>query len=239
MYLVNHCAYPFTDVTFSKSRDAGVTWTEAVRVHDDPIDSGAWQWFGMMSVAPNGRIDVVWNDTRNHLDAPNANLSELYYAFSTDAGETWSPNVQVSPVFDSQIGYPYGSPKLGDYYHMVSDNLGVNVAYAATFNGEQDVYFLRIGAWDCNGNQVRDEDDIAATRSRDCNGNAVPDECEYRGDADGDGLTTLADFTTFVGDLVGPTASPARPCAELSDADHDGDVDLHDFYLLEHVFAGR
>ncbi|MEK6799038.1 MAG: hypothetical protein AABZ12_08750 [Planctomycetota bacterium] len=31
---------------------------------------------------------------------------------------------------------------------------------------------------------------------------------------------------------------PARPCAELSDADHDGDVDLHDFYLLEHVFVG-
>ena len=34
---------------------------------------------------------------------------------------------------------------MGDYFHMVSDDLGANLAYAATFNGEQDVYFARIG----------------------------------------------------------------------------------------------
>jgi hypothetical protein len=32
----------------------------------------------------------------------------------------------------------------GDYYHPVSDETGVDVAYAATFNGEQDIYYLRI-----------------------------------------------------------------------------------------------
>ena len=31
--------------------------------------------------------------------------------------------------------------KLGDYYDMKSDNGGADVAYAATFNGEQDVYY--------------------------------------------------------------------------------------------------
>jgi uncharacterized repeat protein (TIGR01451 family) len=34
---------------------------------------------------------------------------------------------------------------MGDYFHMVSDEFGANLAYAATFNGEQDVYFARIG----------------------------------------------------------------------------------------------
>jgi hypothetical protein len=62
---------------------------------------------------------------------------------------------------------------------MRSDNLGANIAYAATFNGEQDIYFLRIGPWDCNGNEVPDETDISAGPSLDCNANEVPDECEY------------------------------------------------------------
>ena len=71
------------DVWFVRSNDGGVTWSEVVRVNDDPVTSGAYQWFAMMSVASNGRIDAVWNDTRN---SGQANLSELYYSFSTDAG---------------------------------------------------------------------------------------------------------------------------------------------------------
>ena len=62
------------DVAFVRSTDDGETWSEKVRVNDDPEGNGAWQWFGMMSVAPNGRIDAVWNDTRNYLDAPDGNL---------------------------------------------------------------------------------------------------------------------------------------------------------------------
>ncbi len=123
---------------------------------------------------------------------------------------------------------------------MLSDNLGVNVAYAATFNGEQDVYFLRIGPWDCNGNQIDDAEDIANEASLDCNGNGVPDECEYRADFDGDGLTTFNDFATFLGDMIGPLPDgrgSEKNCAALSDVDHDSDVDLKDFYMLQQVFV--
>jgi len=187
----------------------------------------------MMSVARNGRIDAVWNDTRN---TGAVNLSELYYAYSTDAGSTWSTNVPLSQVFDSHVGWPQQA-KIGDYYHMVSDNLGVNVAYAATFNGEQDVYFLRIGPWDCNGNDIDDALDISELRSRDCNANGVPDECEYRADFNGDGLTTLTDFAAFQKALTGPGVSLPADCTRLLDPDHDADIDLHDFYLLTHVFV--
>jgi hypothetical protein len=168
------------DVRFARSIDGGETWGPSVRVNDDPPSNDRYHWFGMMSVAPNGRIDAVWNDTRNGGGA--SNLCELFYSYSLDAGDTWSPNVPVSPMFDSWVGWPRSDNKIGDYYHMVSDNLGVNVAYAATFNGEQDVYFLRIGPWDCNGNEVDDAQDIASAASSDCNGNDVPDVCEYRVD---------------------------------------------------------
>jgi hypothetical protein len=162
------------DIMFTRSTDGGSSWSTPLRVNDDPPDSGAYQWFGTLSVAPHGRIDVVWNDTRNTADA---HWSELYYSYSTDGGASFSPNVALTPAFDSHVGFPQQA-KIGDYYHMVSDELGVSLAYAATFNGEEDVYFLRIGDWDCNGNGLPDSEDIAAGTSNDCNGNGVPDECE-------------------------------------------------------------
>ncbi len=126
------------DVHLVRSVDGGATWGAPVRVNDDAGD--AWQWFGTLSVAPNGRLDAVWADSRAD---PGGFDSELTYASSTDGGVTWSANVAVSPPFDPHLGWPQQN-KLGDYYDMVSENDLVHVAWAATFNGEQDVYYLRL-----------------------------------------------------------------------------------------------
>jgi len=126
------------EVMFTSSTDGGVTWSPPVRVNDDP-GSNAWQWFGTMSVAPDGRIDVVWLDTRDADDY----TSSLYYSYSTDAGVTWSENTRLSESFDPHVGWPQ-QEKMGDYFHMISDLSGANLAWAATFNGEQDVYYSRI-----------------------------------------------------------------------------------------------
>ena len=173
------------DIHFVRSTDRGLTWSAPVRVNDDPAGNLAWQWFGTMSVAPNGRIDVIWNDTRNAAGNPNPASSELFYSFSTDRGLTWSPNVAVSPAFQQGLGYPQ-QDKLGDYYHMISDRLGAHVAYAATHNGEEDVWYLRIGDYDCNGNGIADASDIASATSPDCNTNGIPDECEIAAGASRD-----------------------------------------------------
>jgi hypothetical protein len=162
------------DVMFSRSTDGGLTWSAAVRVNDDGPLTNAWQWFGTMSVAPNGRIDVIWNDTRT---SGLESWSELYYSSSLDEGRTWSPNQPVSPMFNSFLGWPQQN-KIGDYYDMISDAFGANVAYAATFNDEHDVYYLRIGDLDCNDNGVPDVDDLAEGTSLDCNENQLPDECD-------------------------------------------------------------
>jgi hypothetical protein len=128
------------DIHFIRSTDGGQTWSFPVVINDDDPTARNWQWFATMSVAPNGRIDVVWNDTR---DAGTATVSALYYSFSVNGGVTWSANQRISPTFNSQLGWPQ-QEKLGDYYDMVSENDVVHIAWAATFNQEQDVYYTRI-----------------------------------------------------------------------------------------------
>ncbi len=128
------------DVMFARSTDGGDSWDDPIRINDD-LSNDNYQWFGTMSVAPNGRIDVVWLDTR---DAPsNSHNSSLYYSYSYDQGETWTTNIRLSEEFNPHLGYP-DQQKMGDYYHMVSGNDTVHLAWAATFNGEEDVYYGRI-----------------------------------------------------------------------------------------------
>ena len=127
------------DVMFAKSTDGGVTFQPPVRINTDS-GTNAYQWFGTMSVAPNGRIDVIWLDTR---DASNGIDSVLYYSFSEDEGETWSENTSLSEPFNPSIGYPQ-QQKMGDYFHMVSDNEYAHLAWSNTLNGGEDVYYTRI-----------------------------------------------------------------------------------------------
>ncbi|WP_432410550.1 T9SS type A sorting domain-containing protein [Rasiella sp. SM2506] len=128
------------DVMFSKSTDGGDTYSKGFRINNDSTNT-AYQWFGTLSVAPNGRIDIAWLDTRNA--SPNEFTSVLYYAFSEDQGESWSSNIPISEPFNPNIGYPQ-QEKLGDYFDMVSDNDYAHLAWANTFTGGQDVYYTRI-----------------------------------------------------------------------------------------------
>jgi hypothetical protein len=136
-----------TDVMFARSTNGGASFSAPQRINDDPVDPNKWHWFGTLAVAPNGRIDVVWLDSRN---AANNLDSQLFYSWSTDGGGTFSPNVAVSNSFNPLEGWPVQN-KIGDYITIVSDNTGGDVAYPATFNfnpgtgqHEQDVYYVRV-----------------------------------------------------------------------------------------------
>ena len=136
-----------SDVMFARSTDRGLTFSAPHRINDDPVNQNKWHWFGTLAVAPNGRIDSVWLDTRN---AVNNTDSQLFYSYSADGGVTWSANVAVSNSFNPHEGWPV-QQKIGDYLTIVSDETGGNVAYSATFNfnpttnqHEQDVYYVRV-----------------------------------------------------------------------------------------------
>lgn len=128
------------NVMIARSTNGGVTFGDVRRINDNPANQGSYHWFGTVSVAPNGRIDAIWNDTRM---SPSNTRSALFYSYSLDGGLTWAPNMQVGPDFDHRLGYP-NQNKMGDYIDMESDDAGADAAYAATYNGEQDVYHVRL-----------------------------------------------------------------------------------------------
>jgi hypothetical protein len=130
-----------SNVMFSRSTNNGASWSPPFRINDDSANANVYHWFGTLSVAPDGRIDACWNDTRN--SGPTNNLSELFYSYSRDGGITWATNTAISPPFDPTLGYPV-QEKIGDYIGMVSLDSGVFIAYTATFNGEEDIWFARV-----------------------------------------------------------------------------------------------
>ena len=211
------------DVMFSRSVDGGQTWSAALKVNDDAPTTNAWQWFATMSVSPDGRIDIVYNDTR---DSQSVTASRLYYTSSNNGGVSFAPSQPVTQAFNSLVGFPQQN-KIGDYYDMTSDRVGAHVAMAATFNGEQDVWYIRIGDYDCNNNGVPDATDIALGTSKDCNNNGIPDECERRcpGDANSDNTVNFADLALVLANFG--TSAPITQCLP-GDVTGDGQVSFAD-----------
>lgn len=75
------------------STDGGRTWSEERKVTDDRDADMFSQLYPNVSVAPNGRLDVVWWDTR---DDPGTRSNDMYYAYSEDDGRTWSANRRIT-----------------------------------------------------------------------------------------------------------------------------------------------
>jgi hypothetical protein len=193
-----------------------------------------------LSVAPGGRIDVSYNAS---FESGQVGVNRTYYTCSTDEGATWSAPVALTPAWNSPaIG------KIGDYYDQESDDVGLSLAIAATMNGDHDIYFVRVGDWDCNRNGIPDAQDLIAGTARDCDRDGVPDECEIAAGAEpdlnhngipdgcecyadctGDGRLTVPDFECFRTRFV--AADPYADC------NADGSLTVADFGCFQTKFV--
>ena len=198
-----------SDVMFARSTNGGLSFSAPRRINDDPVNHAKWHWFGTLSVAPNGRIDVVWLDSRN---AANNVNSQLFCSSSVDGGNTWSANTAISNSFNPFLGYP-NQQKLGDYITVVSDNGGANVAYAATFNGEEDVYYVRIGRKGWN-----------LVTTADFNNNGTPDYVLSNANTRQTAIWYLNN-NVYVSGAFGPTLSPGWELRTAADFNRDSHPD--------------
>ena len=89
------------DIVVQRSTDGGVTWTSPLAIDDDPPEMHATGFYPQLNVAPNGRVDVAWQDDRDTSDFH----FNVRYTYSTDGGATWAPNVKVN---DAPVNFNYG-----------------------------------------------------------------------------------------------------------------------------------
>jgi hypothetical protein len=107
------------DIYVRYSNDEGSTWSAPVKVNDDNTRNS--HFLPKISLDPTtGNLAVVWYDCRNDLGAGGAgdtdgvpnDDAQFWGAFSTDGGQTFTTNIQISAgtsnSHDSGNGIDYG-----------------------------------------------------------------------------------------------------------------------------------
>lgn len=90
------------DIYYARSVDGGQTFSPPRRLTDDDQRRKLSQFNPNLSIAPNGRLDVVWWDFR---DGAGEYANDVYYTYSSDQGLTWSPNYRVTDrSIDRKVG---------------------------------------------------------------------------------------------------------------------------------------
>jgi len=119
-----------TDIWLTKSTDQGNSWSEPVRVNDDP--PGKHQFFTWMTIdQTNGYLYFVYYDRRAYTD----NQTDVYLAWSADGGETFT-NVKIS---ESPF-VPNDNIFFGDYNNISAHNNMVRPIWTRMDNGIRSIY---------------------------------------------------------------------------------------------------
>jgi hypothetical protein len=139
-------------IMFTKSTDAGNTWTPPKPISDNPAGSAVI--IPAIAASPDGQtLTVSFYDARNN--PGSLTLLDMYLAQSTDGGATWQPSIRLTPVAtDASLAPMSGSnPNFPNY--MLGDYMGIAEATNAnvpavpiwidTRTGNPDPFVARIG----------------------------------------------------------------------------------------------
>ncbi|MGH9281076.1 MAG: sialidase family protein [Acidimicrobiales bacterium] len=110
------------DIVMQRSTDGGITWSTMLAIDDDTPEMNASGFYPQLNVAPDGRVDVAWQDVRERTTTDF--YFDVRYTYSTDGGQTWAPNVKVNDLplnfnygisFNSDLRYPNGVASTDEY----------------------------------------------------------------------------------------------------------------------------
>jgi hypothetical protein len=125
------------DVYMIRSEDNGTTWSDPIRVNQDPSGQGRKHYFGWITSDPaTGTLSVVWYDDRN----VSSNKCEIFCGNSYDAGDTWE-DFKVSDVSFTPSPIPgMASQYFGDYLGISARNGKVYPVWTDNRNGTALAY---------------------------------------------------------------------------------------------------
>lgn len=129
LYNASNQKFGRSRMMFTRSSDGAASWDSPQDVSLAP--EGTNNLFPAMAASGDGDVRIAWQDDRNGFDAddtPDARWN-TYYRSTTDAGATWSSEVQLSQ-FTAGHDYKLAAPKdgylepYGDYFELDIDGAG-------------------------------------------------------------------------------------------------------------------
>ncbi|MDQ2826144.1 MAG: exo-alpha-sialidase [Actinomycetota bacterium] len=119
------------------SSDGGTTWSPPKVLSDDDPKNFGGQYFPNLSIAPNGRIDIAWWDTR---DKQGMRATDVYYTYSTDDGRTWSKNQRITDQsVDRRLGIWGNNYDIASQPGVASTNAYAVFGWDDTRNSDKSV----------------------------------------------------------------------------------------------------
>jgi hypothetical protein len=119
------------DIIFHRSTNGGLTWSQGIRVNQDPVNNGKIQFFPAICVDSTGAIDILYYDDRN----TTSDSSDVFMSRSTNGGSNWYDFEVSDKTFKPK---PIVTSKLGDFIGIASARNKLFPVWMANYTGTDD-----------------------------------------------------------------------------------------------------
>lgn len=133
--------YGDIDVFLTESFDGGVTWSNGIRINDDPIANNRMQDLLWADFDNDGDLVISWRDRRNGTDSTYTTAAEIWAAVRLKDSNDFSANFKIT---DNVVPYDTILAYSGNDFmciKLVDDTL--NAVWGDTRNGKLNIWFQR------------------------------------------------------------------------------------------------
>lgn len=132
------------DVFFMETFDAGSSWTEPIRLNDDPIGNNRMQDLIWGDFDDDGDIVISWRDRRNGTDSTYQTASEIWATYRDNSTMQFSPNFQITSEI---VDYDDVLDNAGnDFMCIKLQDDTLNAVWGDTRDGNLNIWFQRMNA---------------------------------------------------------------------------------------------
>lgn len=131
-----------SDVYMWESFDGGKTWSDSLRINDDPIGNNRMQDLIWADFDNDGDLVVSWRDRRNGDDSTYTTSSEIWGAVRNKDSTNFYPNFQIT---DKSISYDSVLAMKGnDFMCIKFRNDTINAVWGDPRSGRLNIWFQKM-----------------------------------------------------------------------------------------------